>query len=589
MKFKILSIFILLLIIPVSGKTEVYITLEKDLVATGDTIRIDVHVSCSIPSQIEILIKGSNNGEWLYNSNGEKIEKLNKTWNFQIPEDWESGTYLVKVNVIENSTTSEFFEQFKVVKPKILSIESLEVPYQGRSKVIVKVETPDENKTSLSFKFVGLNFRFESKEDFKPNKNVTELFLNLREKYDATRDIDYALKPGTYAIEVRMKFGGKLYESRMATLEVVKPRLSVRVSEEVIAGEPILVEISTNRRNDTFNGDGYRGIILTLVGENYKSVKLVELDKYGSANVTFETAGLSEGDYKLYIRDTCLTLKGMDLRIFGLLHYDLDPKDYLAKNYHANDDLLVVKEIKIMKIPKSKPKSILFFEPTDQKVDEGDIVSYKIVLSSAENGLSAYELILNVSNASVAKINNIYFPEWAYETYKVISNDYAKLNAIDLKGEINKGANRVELATITLKALEEGFTEIGVVVNRLDSENGSPIKPICYKAYLVVDPLPLEEINEIEKLLNSSLEFETETSGIYELEEEYERIISPLENYTLLSMNYDFENNLTSEILSKKSPILKPKERKVLFEDFILMFGVGVAFVLVLRKGRLSK
>lgn len=587
MKF-LLAFLTFLLILPASGKTEVYITLDKELVAPGDSIRIDLNVSCDSPSLLEVLIKGSGGGERLY-SEEEKILKFSNTWNFQIPEEWGEGTYLVKVNVIENSTTSEFFKQFKVVKPKILSIDPLEVVYQGRTKLTVNVETPEENETTLSFKFIGLNFRFESKEEVKPEKGVAKLILDLRERYEATRDLDYALKPGIYAIEVKLKFKGKLYDSRIATTEVIKPKLSVKVPEEVLAGEPIYVEISTNRVNDSLNGEGYySGIILTLIGDNYKATRIVELNEKGSANITLETAGLSEGDYKLYIRDTSLTIWNLDLRTFGLLYYDLDPKDPKAKQYYANDDLLVFREIKIMKSSQSKPNAILFFEPTDQSVEEGDLVDYKIFLSSAENGLSAYELIVSVSNTSVAKINNIFFPEWASETHKVISSDYARFSAIDLKGGINRGAGNIELATIRLKALEKGFAEIDLKANKLYSDNGTSINSISYKAYLIVNPLPFTEIDEMREFLNSTAEFETEIAEVKELEKEYENFMNEIENYTSPNEGAGMEYPGT-EILNEKGRIPKPKERELAFDDLILMTGVGLAFVVSLGRIKAGK
>ncbi|MDI9643174.1 MAG: hypothetical protein QFX37_06600 [Archaeoglobales archaeon] len=588
MKF-VLILLTLLLIFPVSGKNEVYIDLEKERVAPGESIRISLNVSCDSPSLIEVLITGSGNGEWLYFEE-EKTVKFSNTWNFQIPDDWGEGTYLVKVNVIENSTTYEFFRQFKVVKPKILSIEPLEVVYQGRTKLIVNVETPEENETTLCFKFIGLNFRFESEEEVKPEKGVAELILDLRERYDATKDIDYALKPGIYAIEVKLKFKGKLYDSKIATIEVIKPKLSVKVPEELIRGEPIRVEISTNRVNDSLDGAGYYdGIILTLIGENYKATKIVELNEKGEANITLETAGLSEGDYKLYIRDTSLTLRGADLKTFGLLYYDLDPKDPKAKQYYANDDLLVVREIKITKDPNLKSNVIIFFEPTDQSVEEGDLVEYKILLSSAENGLSAYELIVSISNSSVAKIHSISFPEWASETHRVISSDYARFSAIDLKGGINKGASTVELAKIRLKALEKGFVEIDLRANKLYSDNGSSMNPLSYKAYLIVDPLPFVEIDELREFLNSTEEFEREISEFRELEEEYEKLMSYMANSTPPNEDFEVEENSSSKILNEETLIPKPKEIGIGLEDLILMAGTGAVFVLVSGRRKFSK
>ncbi|MEM2727274.1 MAG: hypothetical protein QXV61_03345 [Archaeoglobaceae archaeon] len=586
MRLAIMILLVILFIVPVSGKTEVYIKLDKDRVAIGESIQINVTVSCDLPCPIEILIKGFGGGEWLY-ENESPIQNFTKSWNFEIPEDWEEGVYIVKVNVIDNLTTREFFEQFRVIKPKILGIEFPELPYQGRTLINVTVETPDENKTSLTFKFIGLNFRFVSKEEFKPYKNSTKLKLNLREKFEETKDIDYALKPGIYAVEVFLKYGNKIFDSRIVTVEVVKPKLSVKVPDEVISGDPVHIMVSTNRVNEAFDGFYYNGIVLTLVGDNYKAVRIVELDENGQANITIETAGLSEGDYRLYIRDTGLTFRENDLKKFAMLYYDLDPKDSKAKEYYAQDDVLVVKDLKIIKAQQSKPKSVVFFEPTDQTVYQGDLVDYTILLSSAENGLSAYDMAVYVSNSSVAEFYSITLPDWAYETYKVVSGDYASFKVIDLKDGVSKGSSRVKLATIRIKTLAEGFVELTLKVNKLDSDNGVQINSYSYNAYLFVNPLPLEEIYEIDALINTSKEFESDILRVQELEDQYELIISDLVNYT--SPEFVEVGNKDSEVSKENSPTLKPKEIGTGLNDIVLMVGIGTTFILILGRSRFSR
>lgn len=588
-------VLILILIVPVSGKTEVYIKLDKDRVAPEDLIRIKVAVFCDLPSPVEILITGAGGGQWLYES--DSIRLLDKLFEFQIPEDWEEGVYVVKVNLIENGTTKEFFEQFKVIKPKIVDIFIPEVPYQEKTLITVLVDTPDESVTSLSFKFIGLNFRFTSKEEFKPYKNLTTLELNLRERYEETKDIDYALKPGIYAMEISLRYNGKIFDSRILTLEVVKPRLLVHASDEVMAGDPIRIWISTNRFGEAYDGIYYKGIVLTLVGENYKAVKVVELDEKGEANVTMETAGLSEGEYKLYIRDTMLTYRKYEPKSFAYLYYDLDPKDSLAKEFHAQDDILMVKYIRITKNTQAKSNSILFFEPTDQTAEKGELVNYRILLSSADNGLSAYDLVIYLSNKSVAEIDRIYFPEWAYETHKVISKDQARFSAIDLKGSVGKGASRVEIATITLKALSGGDTEITVKLRRMDADNGAPINPHVYNAYLIVNQtLELNEtgqLNETEdlpsNLTEEILESDLESDAHNYTESYEEQDLGSNKQLDSTSENLDNENSSAkqnSDTLSEKGLIKRPKEIEMRTADLILMAGVSAAFMLVLGRGK---
>jgi|GEM_PF-748337 len=589
MRLAFTLILLLIILVPVSGKTEVYIKLDKKAVAPEDFIKINVNAFSDVPSPIEVLITGAGGGQWIYEN--ESVTAFSGFWDFQIPEDWEEGTYVVKVNLFENGTTREFFEQFRIIRPKIVKVEFPEVPYQGRTLVNVTVETPEERETSLSFKFIGLNFRFASEEEFKVYNNSTKLKLNLRQRYEETKSIDYALKPGIYAMELILKYRGRIFDSRILTVEVVKPKLNVNVPEEVVAGEPIRIVISTNRFNDNYDGT-YNGIVLTLVGENYEAVKVVELGENGTANVSMETAGLSEGDYKLYIRDTMLTYKGYSPKAFAHLYYDLDPKDPLAKEFQAQDDIVLVKDIRIKKHPQSRSNSIVFFEPTSKEAEEGEFVSYRILLSSADDGLSACELILYLSNNSVAEFHRIYFPDWAYETYKVITNDQIRMSALDLKGSVGKDASRVEIATVMLRALSEGVAEMSLKVKRMDSDNGMPINPLAYSAFLVVKPSREENRTEENNMTlsenenrdlngNSSAENEILQGNTTEISEEQNQSSEELSAPEILKNGEKTEEGVR-EVSNGKVP--RPKELGVEPEDIILMAAFGVSFVLVLGR-----
>jgi hypothetical protein len=589
MRLAFTLILLLIILVPVSGKTEVYIKLDKKMVAPEDLLRISVNVFSDIPSPIEVLITGIGGGQWLYEN--ESVIVFSGSWDFRIPEDWEDGVYVVKVNLFENGATKEFFEQFRVIRPKILKVEFPELPYQGRTLVNVTVETPEERETSLYFKFIGLNFRFASEEEFKVYDNSSKLKLNLRQRYEETRDIDYALKPGIYAMELFLKYRGRIFDSRILTVEVVKPKLIVNVPEEVVTGEPIRIVISTNRFNDTYDG-AYNGIVLTLVGENYKAVKVVELGENGTANVTMETAGLSKGDYKLYIRDTMLTYKGYSIKALAYLYYDLDPKDPKAKEFHAQDDIVIVKDLRIKKYPQSRSSSIIFFEPTGQEAEEGEFVSYRILLSSADNGLSAYELILYLSNNSVAEFYRIYFPEWAYETYKVVTKDQIRMTALDLKGSVGKDASRVEIASVMLRALSEGVAEMSLKVKRMDSDNGMPMNPLTYSAFLVVKPsreenrmeennMSLSENKNGDLNGNSSAENEILQGNTTEISEEQNQSTEERSAPEILK-NGETEEGVREVSKGKRVP--KPKELGVEPKDIIIVAAFGATFVFVLGR-----
>lgn len=155
---------------------------------------------------------------------------------------------------------------------------------------------------------------------------------------------------------MKLFYNDKIYESCSLTLEVVKPKLNVSVSEEIKAGDPIRVEVSTNRDGDT----GYSGIFFAFIRKNYKALRFIELEKEGKSRVTFETAGLFEGTYWIYIRDTSLILRNIDLNTFSENYYDLDPTGPIARFFYAHDDVYLLKTVRIVKTSTSKPNAIVF-------------------------------------------------------------------------------------------------------------------------------------------------------------------------------------------------------------------------------------
>ena len=103
------------------------------------------------------------------------------------------------------------------------------------------------------------------------------------------------------------------------------------------------------------------------------------------------------------------------------------------------------------------------------------------------NGLSGYNISISLSNSSVAEIEAIEFPEWALlHQNSSLPSSSTWIKAVDLNDEIRGGEKNVVLATITIKALNEGITSINIDVNKLDDDNGYPIDVITKNATLQV-------------------------------------------------------------------------------------------------------
>ncbi len=567
--------FILLTLLPVEGKTEVLIYLDKEKVSVGDNMQVKVSVTLEKPSSIEILISGMGEALWLCKSDS-KVSKVlegcgKSEWNVTIPESWRSGDYSVKVN-IQDGSTLEFSKVFKVVRPRIIEAKVPELVYQGKKEAIVKAEVADPSKAKLHFRLLGLNFRLNFQSDFDKD-GVAKFEIDLRSSRSEP------IKPNYYVAELKLFYDGKLFDSRSLTVEVVDPKLSVSFSDEIKAGDPLRVEVSTNRNDDA----EYSGIFLVLTGKNYKEVKFVELEKDGKAKITFETAGLDEGYYTLYARDTSLTLKNIDLKTFSESYYALDPSNSNAKFFYAHDDVLVIKTLRIVKEKASKPTVFLTFEPFSKEINCKEITELNVILLNLPNGISSYEIRFLVLNQTVAKINDITTPSWVKDDYKAIFSESASIKAIDIENKVQR-VEKLQIAKIKLLGIAEGQTEINAEVIQLNDDEGNPMVAISRNALISVQCKV--ELEKVENSTSLAGNFTNETRNEVGTSEKKEKN----ESQNLLLQNE------SKEVFSKESPdqfirqgkLPKPKKIEMGTKDLFLAITASIAFATTMLRRRLN-
>ncbi|MCS7119486.1 MAG: hypothetical protein RMH75_06595 [Archaeoglobaceae archaeon] len=563
MKISLIVIIFALFITLVDAKTEVIIHFDKEKVSIGEFFKISVKIKPEKPSSVEILISGKGEVLWLCR-NESKISSVLEgcgaaEWNVRIPEDWESGNYILKVNIHEGSTTSEFSKTFEVIRPRILKIEIPELVYQGKKKARVIAEISEASKAKLTFKIIGKNFRFEIENISFDEKGIAEFYIDLRSK-----SIE-ALKPGYYLAELKLYYNGKLYDSRSSTIEIVNSKVKIVFNEEITAGEPLRVEIFTNREGDT----EYNGIFVVFTGKNYKVVRFIELNEDGKAKAIFETAGLSDGDYKIYVRDTALTLKNIEFRTFSEVYYDLDPMNSDSGFFYAHDDVLIVKNLRIMKSKSVKTKAILSFEPSASEVNCSETAKFDLILSGMSKGLSSYEIRILVSNNSVARISDVALPKWATEVYKTILDNSIEIKAFDLENMVH-GDMRVSIVKLELKGFSVGSSEIKVDKRKISSDEGDDVTSISLDGYLLV--------KSCEKVMEDYLENETNLGN-------FDRAVVNENSFNSGKKTGENENKNGIELISEtknfelRKGVRKPKMLQPNPNDLILIFFTGMLFV----------
>ncbi len=105
------------------------------------------------------------------------------------------------------------------------------------------------------------------------------------------------------------------------------------------AGNQIKVVIHENR--------AYYSNIFVVADAGAKLYKYtVTLNRSGYAVVFIPVEGC--GTYRIYVRDTMGTLRGISLSQFMNEYYDLNPSSGFAKAIKADDDILVVKTVKVL-------------------------------------------------------------------------------------------------------------------------------------------------------------------------------------------------------------------------------------------------
>ncbi len=481
-------------IIPTEGAVNIYI--DKDFVNLGDSVRIYVSIDEATNKPFEILVVCQENAYKLCEGEGESLTSTCGTteWIFEIPENWKDGTCLVKV-LVNDTEPIEYFEEFEVVKPKILNLEIPELVYQGKTRIRATLETANPSETFLGIRILAKNTDVVAVKNLEVANKVDDTIyevnidLNLRQGYELSHDISDVIQPGEYLMDVLLKFGGKVWDSRSVVVQISKPTLNVDVSDEIILGNPIVVRIESNRVYDY----GYDGILVTLVGTNYVVAKKAYLDEDGRAAVQFESAVLSEGKYAIYVRDTSLTTT-ISAKSLAVDYYDLDPNYYYSKILQAHDDMLVKKEIWLTSGSEDEAEYVrLHFNPRSYEVPPNSTVSFNITADSKR--VSSYKFSVSLAmSENVAEIVSVELPDWASTIDRYVSTSYAMLHAAKFGNETEIGKN-LTLATLTLRTKKPGVVALNIHDAKVYSSDGEQLNLKTYRAYLTVS----EEVTAVEE------------------------------------------------------------------------------------------
>jgi PGF-CTERM protein len=273
----------------------------------------------------------------------------------------DAGTYYlyfyapVNSSQIDRASDPQKMMAIVVTDPRILSVDiPSRIPYQGEVEVKIVTDPGKREDAYVTWVLEGSNIKAKPSAFGGPadgrytidSNNEVSFRLNLKNYYDEKNKV---IDPGLYVFTVKLYLDNDETDKVQKLVEISPISLDVKIEPDVVVvGDQIKITVQSSREGVP----GYDNIYVTMVGANYKAVQKVTLDSTGKGSVTFETLGLADGTYKFYVRDTMGTDapdKGYPALTIAEDLYDLDPAEPTAKVAKADDDILVIKTIQLLK------------------------------------------------------------------------------------------------------------------------------------------------------------------------------------------------------------------------------------------------
>jgi hypothetical protein len=118
-----------------------------------------------------------------------------------------------------------------------------------------------------------------------------------------------------------------------------------------------------------------------------------------------------------------------------------------------------------------------------------DTSTVRVALSTAPEGVSGYLVRLTVADAAVARFEGASYPDrFALTTAPEIDEDgrTMTLEAADMEGTVEPGAEDVTLATVDLAGRSVGESAVEVEVVQFDDDSGGRVRPAVEESVVTV-------------------------------------------------------------------------------------------------------
>ena len=109
--------------------------------------------------------------------------------------------------------------------------------------------------------------------------------------------------------------------------------------------------------------------------------------------------------------------------------------------------------------------------------DEGQTALVSITLKDTTAGLAGFDLLVTLSDPTVANVVSADFPNFGLTRQTLNSAAEIRVSAVDLSGLIQSGATSALLATVHVLGVRAGTSDVSLQVIRMDDEDGFPMNP----------------------------------------------------------------------------------------------------------------
>jgi hypothetical protein len=123
--------------------------------------------------------------------------------------------------------------------------------------------------------------------------------------------------------------------------------------------------------------------------------------------------------------------------------------------------------------------AVVSFDQPELTLMPGEVATVNLILDRVPAGMSGYAATFSVEDPQVGEITEVTLPEWAVlSDIDGVPGPEVSVIAIDLQGDIEGYSEIIVLATLSVKGLAAGTTEVVIDDPLFEDDEGNEIAPI---------------------------------------------------------------------------------------------------------------